>query len=307
MRSGAKRYLIVAVVGALMGPLAAPAGALTLETVLATKADEWNPAASADYFAWDVWTGEENVAYAKRFGGKTFQVSADGWGGNVGGISGTKLAYQQYRHGDKSASDIYLFDLAARTRMRVGDPVSTSAWEYDAGISGNLIAFARWYPSEDRKLFVFDRSTKKITRIASTSGKQRSLWLGQISGNYVAYEIQTATKTDLTSCNVYRYDIATRDTVKIPNPGPKCQYAPSVDSNGTVYYGRSGFGCGLNVSLQAYPVGGPSQELVGLGDDRDFISSYASEEEDGSVHVYLDVFVCGKRADIKRVTLPAPT
>jgi hypothetical protein len=74
-----------------------------------------------------------------------------------------------------------------------------------------------------------------------------------------------------------------------------------------VYYGRSGFGCGLNVSLQSYPIGGPSQVLINLGDDREYISSYAAEEEDGSVLVYYDPFVCGKQGDIKRVTLPAPT
>jgi hypothetical protein len=301
MRTGRGR-LLVAVLAVLATAL--PARALTPETVIGTKADEWNPAASPGYVAWNV-SGKLLTAYAKPFGGTKIRLSREGWEGNVGGISGSRVLFQEYRYGDEPGSDIYLYDFETQRRMKVRDPVSTDGWEYDGDIDGNLIAFARWYRSRDRKLFLFDRVTKEVTLVASTEGKQRTIDEPQINGDHVAYEIYIEDQDGYTSCNVYRYQISTRTTVRIPNRNEKCQYAPSIDDQGTVYYARGGMKCGADISLMAYPIGGPPETLVTLPGGRDLWSSYAVDNDDGSVDVYFDPWVCGKQADIRRVTIPA--
>ena len=66
---------LVAGAGLLLGvmPATALAGA---ETVIATKADQYKPAASADYVVWNVWDGKHAITYAKAFGGPKVRVLA---------------------------------------------------------------------------------------------------------------------------------------------------------------------------------------------------------------------------------------
>lgn len=91
---------------------------------------------------------------------------------------------------------------------------------------------------------------------------------------------------------MFVYDIANQTTTTVPNPGPKCQYGSSVVSSGTVYYGRSGFRCGTKVTLNEFPVGGPSTKLLSLRRGVDFMSSYAVDNTDGTVDVFFDRSSC---------------
>ena len=59
--------------------------------VITTKADEFNPAATDTYIAWNVYTHRHYVVYAKQFGGSRFRVNPSGTEGWVGSIEGTTL------------------------------------------------------------------------------------------------------------------------------------------------------------------------------------------------------------------------
>ncbi|MGH3041034.1 MAG: hypothetical protein ACRDNG_04730 [Gaiellaceae bacterium] len=113
---------------------------------------------------------------------------------------------------------------------------------------------------------------------------------GQVNGNYAVWFRCTP------ACDVFLYDIAARTTARIPNPGRRQQYDPSVTSDGTVYFVRSGRGCGAAVRLVRHPLGGPGRVLASLGAGRDSFHTYALENDDGTTTVLFERVRCSTRA-----------
>jgi len=291
------------VAAAIVAVLLLTAPAMGAAGVITTKTDEYYPAATDTYIAWNIWDGKHAVVYAKQFGGSKWRVSPRGTDAWVGSIDGTTLTYQQAVF-SKGRSDIYTYDLVAKTRHKIGSPVSTSRWEYDGNSSGDWIMYARYYRDADRKLFLYNTNTLELRRLAATSGRPWTLRPGQISGNYVVWEKNEVRHHKLRSCNVFLYDITADTTSKVSNPNERCQYAPAVNPAGTVYFGRSGFGCGRNAVIRQEPLGSSATLLVKLRDGYDVYSPYAVDNGDTTTDVYYDPFRCGHQADIVKVTDP---
>jgi hypothetical protein len=301
MRLSKLIVVVTVVLLALLGVL--PAGAVEPVKVFGTKADEWRPAASDEYLAWTVWTGSTSIVYAKPFGGARMRVSPKGYDGWSGAIDGSKLVYQRASI-KKGISDIYLFDLVTKRQTKLPRPVNTGAWEYYPSMSGDLIAFARRFKDGSRKVYVWNRATNALKVIAKSS-KKAVLEVGQVNGNYVVFDRWGG--DPLSFCEVYRYNVTTGSTTRIPNPNDRCQWGSSVDPSGTVYFGRSPF-TACNVTLRAFPVGGPVSTIASLPRGRDFSTSDAVDNGDGTTDVYFDPFRCtaggGGPGDIHKVTLP---
>ncbi len=306
MRAARRLAIVLAGIGLLAGPIVPSQAALTPTKVIATDAFEYDPAASADYVAWVVWTGKHNVAYAQALaGGSPFRVNAlhtDGW---VGGIDGTTLIYQQYSH-RTGTSDVYVFDLVAKTRTPIGGPVNSSQWEYDPSMSGDWVMWARWFPNGNRRLLMYNSSTLETRVVATSTGDRHGLTPGQVNGLYATIERYTVGARRTTSCDVFLYDITGETTVPVPNAGPKCQFGSSVNPAGTVYYGRAGFGCGVHSSLRELPLGGSPTTLVELPDGRDFYTSYAVDNGDTTTDVFYDPVRCTRTGDANIVKITAP-
>ena len=271
--------------------------------VITTKADEFNPAATDTYIAWNVYTNKHYVVYAKQFGGSRFRVNPTGTEGWVGSIDGTTLIYQQYAP-SKGTSDVYAYDLAAKTRNKIGKPVSTGGWEYDPSGSGDWVMYARYYRNADRKIFLYNTNTQELRHLAATSGRRFILRSSQISGNYAVWEKAELHRGNLAGCNVFLYDIAGDTTTKLANPNARCQYSPAVNPAGTVFFGRSGFGCGKNAVLREQPLASSATTIVTLANGHDIASMYAFEKADTTTDVYYDPFKCGGKADIVKVNEP---
>ncbi|HSL11212.1 MAG TPA: hypothetical protein VLA82_07850 [Actinomycetota bacterium] len=281
------------------------------EVVLATDAFEWGPAATDTYLSWTQGSGS-NTVYAKPFGGSRMRISEAGASGFNGSIEGTTVTFQQAWF-DRNRSDIYRFDVVSQTRTRVGAPVSTRAWEYDPSASGDVLAFARLLRSGERRLILHFDSSDTTRTIAVTTGQNRGLWVGQVSGNWVVYEKTTYARGGWpTACDVFLYDIGTRATTKIANPNGRCQYSPAVDDTGTVFYARSGFGCGLNAELRALPLHGSPTTLVDFPDRVDLaFSTFALEVDASTTDLYFDRGRCATArregtSDIHKVTWSSP-
>lgn len=297
------RTAVRAVAASVVAVLLLTVPAMGATGVITTKADEWDPAANDTYIAWDFWTGKHAIVYAKPFGGSRFRVNPAGTDGYVGSIDGTTLIYQQYIP-SKGRSDVYSYDLASRTRSKVGKPVSTDAWDYDPVGSGDWVMYARYYRNADRKIFLYNTTTHELRHLAATSGRAWTLRTGQVSGTYAVWEKNEVRHRRLRSCNVFLYDIAAETTTKLANPNARCQYAPAVNPAGTVYFGRSGFGCGRNAVIRTLPLGGSATTLVKLPDGHDVYSPYAKDNGDTTTDLYYDPFRCGHQADIVKVTDP---
>jgi hypothetical protein len=271
--------------------------------VITTKADEFNPAATDTYIAWNVRSHGNYIVYAKEFGGTRFRVNPKGTQAWVGSIDGTTLIYQQYVPA-KGRSDVYSYDLSTKTRSKVGAPVSTDRWEYDPVGSGDWLMYARWYRSEDRKIFLYNTNTHERRTLAETSGRRWELDPTQINGNYAVWVKFEYHRRRFVGCNVFLYDIGGATTTKLKNPNDRCQYAAGVNAAGTVFFARSGMACGNNVVLRKQPLAASAATFVKLADDHDVGSLYAVDKADTTTDVYYGTYKCGANADIVKVNEP---
>jgi len=289
MRRRVTAIATAAVLLGLMGTL--PATAADPVKVLSTSADELSPAASTDYLAWIQRDGSKVVVYAKPFDGARMRVSAIGYSASPGSIEGTTLIYQQYSVA-KGISDIYRFDLVTKRRTKLPSPINTKHWEHSPTGSGDMIAFTRLYPTDESRLILYDMASENARTLVSTPGARVGVWAGQMRGNWLTFQkLVFDGRGGLKSCEVFLYDIAARTTSKVPNPDGRCHYASSVDLSGTVYFARSALACGKNVSLRAYPVGGPETKVISLTDPQE-INVTSAVDTPGGTEVYYDLFRC---------------
>ncbi len=277
--------------------VATTAQAVTEVPVISTSDNEYNPAGSADYLAWTVWTGTKNIAYASEVGGEPFRVSRRGKQGYVGGIDGTTLVYQEY---DGSFSNIYLFDLVTHKRTQA---VPWDYWKYFPSISGDWLLYG-----EDsiglKEIFLYNMDTSEERVLLQEIRERVDILPGQVNGDFVVFEKRVYdAHDDAVSCNVYRYRISTDKTAKIANPNERCQFGPSVSPDGTVYFARAGFSCGRNASLQEKAPGEPASTLVAFEEGRDFYGTYAFDNGDGTTDVFYDPVRCGGKGNIFKVTV----
>jgi hypothetical protein len=254
---------------------------------------ENEPAASDGYVAWSQNSAahpNHYDAYAKSWGGAKFKVNPPHTSGQQGGIDGTTLVYQQN-------SDIKLFDLSSHVRTNPPAGVNTKDTEYWPSISGQWLLFGRTLSSGKSRVILFNTTTHQSRTLASTSTSKPFLGPDQVNGDYAVWERYTGS-----ACDVFRYTISTKATMRIPNPNNKCQYASSVTTDGTVYFMRSGSTCGLSVSLRAYPSVNPT--LVSLPKGNDVLDTYAVTDGNGSVTVFYDQGSCNTgNQDIREVTI----
>jgi hypothetical protein len=256
--------------------------------VVGTSLSENEPAASDGYLAWS-----QNSAahphqvndYAQPWGGPKFRVNALHTQGEMGGIDGTTLVYQQ-EVPSRGVSDIKLFDLSSHQRTNPPAGVNTNSFEYWPSISGEWLLFGRTLSSGKSRVILFNRTTRQARTLA-TSTSQIFLGPDQVNGDYAVWE---RTRFDGSACDVFRYRISSKRTIRIPNPNTKCQYASSVTADGTVYFMRSAsFKCGQSVSLRAYP---PTRTLVSLPSGKDVLDTYAASDDNGSTTIFYDQGSC---------------
>jgi hypothetical protein len=219
-----------------------------------------------------------------------FKVNAPHTSGEMGGIDGTTLVYQQN-------SDIKLFDLSSHQRTNPSTGVNTTNGEYWPSIFGQWLLFGRIFSSGKSKVILFNTTTHQSRTLASSTS---NVFLGpdQVNGDYAVWERYSFNGS---ACNVFRYTISSKTTMRIPNPNIKCQYASSVTADGTVYFMRSAFQCGHSVSLRAYP---PTTTLVSLPKGKDVLDTYAVADENGDVTIFYDQGSCSTgNQDILEVTI----
>ena len=303
-----RRAVLLTAVVSLTLVATAVGATITPAPVIDTRLDERNPAASADYLAWQ----QNSEARPRHYdvyvlpaGGESFKVNAAGTEGAMGGIDGTTLVYQEYQS-KKIRSDLKLFDLASRTSSDLPNGVNTDEWEFWPSISRGMLLFGRHaIRSGNDSIILFDLSTGESLTLAESSGHSRSLSPGQVNGNFAVWDRTVFKHGALVSCEVFVYDMLAGTTTQVPNPRHLCQWGASVGPMGAVYYGRSGMGCGTWSKLMSYPYGGPPSVVVSLPRGTDFATSYALYESDGSTTVFFDPASCGDDEDIYKVNVPS--
>lgn len=281
----------------LVALVALPALAATsLTSVVQTPADEWGPAAGSGGIAWNRYTKSSAWVLADT-GGVPFRVNPSNTWAWTGSIEGDILTYQR---ANRRGSDILAFDIATVTSVASPAHVNSKWWEYYPSASGQWVLFARTNVGygrkhEWRRLILANKVTGE-TRVLANGGRGASFLPGQVSGDWVVWH-----NCPKYVCDVYRYQISSATTLKIPKVGPD-QHSPAISSDGTMYYVRQGNACGSNatiirrapdnseVVLYSFPDGVEAAELY----------VYDGPQQD----LYLQDVDCGNRykSDIYKVS-----
>jgi hypothetical protein len=229
-----------------------------------------------------------NDVYVKPAGLPRIKVNSRGVGW-PGGFDGTSFVYQQLYHGQ---SDIHLFDLTTHQHS-VPDGVNTRRWEWQPSISGGWILYGQEWgsrPVNDRVILWNSTLSDRRVLDSQVGPPNETLWPGQVNGDYATWSRWARHNTRL---NVFRYQISTETTVKVPHPTRRVQYAVSVSSDGTVFYVRSRTACGASVRLHEYdPTTQTDTTLAALPAGYDVNVTYTVDEGGGVHTVYFDRFRC---------------
>jgi hypothetical protein len=268
--------------------------------VRTTRAQEALPSADDDHVAWSQATRRSPrwTLYVQRRGEPRVRVNRAHTQGFSGGFSGDTFVYQEVR---RRQSNLQLYDLVDGGRSAPPAGVNTRHWEWHPTISGDWLLFGRRSPTARADLVLLRNlvtgETRELGRLRW--GKRTIAEPGQVNENYAVWFRCTP------ACDVFLYDIAAGTTTRIPNPDRRQQYSPSVTSDGTVYFMRSGRGCGTSVRLVRRPLGGPNRVLAPLVMGRDSSRTYALENDDGTVTVLFDRVRCSTGAwDVLKLVDP---
>lgn len=267
--------------------------------VRTTLAHEITPSAATGWLAW-AQGPRRNFRFWRLLvqpaGGSWRKVNRDRTHGYSGGFEGNRFVYQEVR-GEQS--NLSFYNLVSRTRSAPPAGVNTRHWEWHPTLSGDWLLFGRTNIGLERDLVLLRNLVTGETRVLdSVPWAAGGAEPGQVSGNYAVWYRCAPT------CNVFRYDIAAETAAQIPNPGGH-QYDPSVTDDGTVYFVRSGFGCGVAVRLVRQPVDGSRKLLAQLVAGRDSAHTYAVENTDGTTSVYFHRANCRTNAnDVLRIVDP---
>jgi hypothetical protein len=237
-------------------------------------------------------TLESNVLLVPD-GGTATQVNPEGTNADYPIIEmgnarlGDVLLFSQWR--DRGPGDIKIYDLSSGTFVDAPSGVNTSAWENRPSVSGDHLFFGRGpanKPSTRAVLYDLASGTSEVI------GKADYVWVGPLNGDWAVYQVCNR------SCHIYRYQISTgmRTTVPVSR---KWNYFPIVDDDGTVYFGASGWDCGLNVRLMSHVPGAPSSTVIKrFPDGIDIFPSDVVDHE-----IYFGRYNCHQeQGDIYRLT-----
>jgi hypothetical protein len=244
----------------------APAGAgTTPQQVLAGPEDQILPSVNDTYLIWS----ENSASFPNRFHafGKVrgttgrFQLNPAGTRGYAGGIDPDQDR-AIYQHIDGQASDLYTINLVTLRRKKLPSPINTDRWEWGPRISNAFYLFARDASSRTR-LFLYDRAAHTMETLVSFDLTTYYTVPGAVGERYATWSV-----CGPLSCRAFVHDTETDRTRKIPAPDGKARYAPIVDeAEGSVYFVRSGRGCGSAVQIMRVPVadlGSTPTNLVNL-------------------------------------------
>ena len=221
-------------------------------------ANQWLPFRNTNYLLYSsnsTSAPKHFNAYARDLvGGTNRRLNLGGTQGGPGGFDpGTNVAI--FQEWGPNGSDAVLYDLDTDLRLPVPRSLRSAAWEWDPRISTAYISFFRevkvngiWYTA----VVLYDRTTHALTKVARYKSSTY-MANGTLGETYATWSVCTRV-----TCSVWVYD-ATLDTLtSVPAVNGRPQYAPAVDEvTGTLFFVRSGFGCGLAVTFLRVPVATP--------------------------------------------------
>lgn len=308
---GRQRLSVAAIAATIVVLASHSAVAATPTAVIARKGvSEIQPSASDGYVVWSQNSAEHPRhfnSYAVAPGERSIRLNEAGTSSLAAGIDGTSVLYQR---AGPTGWDLRLYDLETGERSNPGKAVNTNYFEYQPNLSSEYFFFGRGKfegKTQWTRLILYNRITGR-SRVLGGEIDPRHGYIdsNQVNGDWVVWERCQTAGGQFTNCDVFRYQISTKETVRLPNPG-KQQYGSSVTSDGTVYFIRTGgsdyWRCGAGAKLIRYPVDGPETVVASLAKGKDAFATFALEGPYETVSIYFDQRACkqGQVGDIFKV------
>lgn len=268
--------------------------------VLVEPAWQWLPFSDGEYLAYstnslsspNAW----NAKVMRLASGIAVRINAAGTEGFPGGFdpSSDKVIFQQMNQ-KRGVSDLYFWDLSSKTRSKVPD-VNTASWEWDPRISSTWITFFREYKKDGVRytgVYHVRRSNGAGVRVASFPSSNTYGTNGSVGDRYATWSY-----CDKHSCYAFVYDAERGKLSRLPTKNGRPQYAAAIDEDtGTVFFTRSGHGCGAEVFVYSVPVGdlgAAPTKIADLPDGIDIGSASLSPHEGGGLDYLFERIDCSK-------------
>jgi hypothetical protein len=253
---------ILAILALALGSMPARAASTPVK-VLGGPGEQYWPSSNGTHLAWSDWDGHRTNEYVKVLAtGITKKVNAAGTFGATGSFVGTSdvLVYQQW--GTRRPSDIYFYDVSARTRTKAPVAVNTPGmWEGLPMASDAYLVFKRSKYSASGKLLnnwliLYDRNTHDTTTLA----KGLKTFIPSFAGaTYVAWTVCGSV-----TCTVFYWSVG-GGTHAVPSVTGKAQYDGVIDEvSSQIYYVRSSANaCGRFVTFRRSSIGSSTSTVLG--------------------------------------------
>jgi hypothetical protein len=201
----------------------------------------------------------------------------------LGGGFGNVLTFSEA----KRSLDLKFYDLDTGTVSNPPGGLNTSKDERNGTLSGDYVLFQRDPPQAPLRgrVVLYDHVTDTSTVLAEAPARGL-IQAGRVNGDYATYDVCSRT------CNVFRYQISTTTTTKIPNPGKGQAYGTPAD-DGSVYFVRVGdMGrCGSKQSIIRYATDGSEVVVSTFDGGRDVFEPYVYTNA-GTPNVYFTRVNC---------------
>lgn len=268
--------------------------------VLQSPRDESTPSGEGANIAWSQNSNKHPRhydAFLREGAGSPLKVNPPGTVGFAGGFDGDQLIYQRV---NRTGSDLRFFDVSTHQQVAAPAGLNTPLWEWSPTFSDPYVLFNRESLSRrgrwTERVTLFDTTTMTSELLVKTEARYPgSSRAGQVNGTWATWE-----RCGGTTCNVFVRDLVGGVTTQLPNPGGKPQYAPSIAADGTVFYVRSGFGCGLNVRIMRND-GGVVTTLATLPSGRDSFDTY-TDDSGATPTLWFSRDSCRRDGDIGMIT-----
>ena len=282
---GAIVLVVLTATGALAGAVPAP--------VVNTPAIDWESTRVGTYLSYTQNSSDRPNHFdlwVKPNGSPRWRATTNATSGAHPGIEignthlGDVLVWSK---GRADAWDLAFTDLGMRDPIAVPPGINTSRAEREPSVSGDHLLFARGprsgAPYADT-VILYDLATE--TKQVLDSTERGLVNAGWISGDYAVWQ-----KCPGTSCSIWRYQISTDDTLRMPADVPVV-YAPAVTGDGTVFYVRSGYACGQRTKIVKVTDATDLQTVYSFPDDVDATDLYATGNDTKTVDLYLSRVPC---------------
>jgi hypothetical protein len=255
-------FVIVSMFASLL-MLADVAVAATPQKVLATSLNEFDGTAEDGYLAYT----QSRPGHPRRFdvylkppGLARIKVNAGGTQAyhptlDIGNATlGDALVFVQLGEDDANLK-IWDVDSGGRSNPPVG--VNSEAAESKPSLDGKYLLFGRGPANRTyiARVILFDLESN-TPLVVDTAPAEGSVYPGTVNGEWATW-----TECGLSDCRAWRYHIPTAEKTEVPS-GAKLIYSSAIGEDGTVWFVKSGLGCGTNVKIRRQEVGVAPTTLV---------------------------------------------